>query len=487
MNSLIKLFESLSQNEKSHLNQRFGVSNAEEFMGWLNAIPAEDLSNTGLSGRKISLYLSLRKNLSLKNTRKRSIGYNIPENRTSGHKKNKTKNISFDELRVASKGVDHSDRFLKVKDQGNAPSCTGFASASAVEFSADFKHEISGGFIYNRSKQIDGNDDAGSYLSSNLKAMYKYGICREEDHPYHIPTLLDEPSEKAINRAQKIKLIKHEDLENPNIVQWIIDQLDMGYVVVVGALIYESSWFNEYTENTGKVFEELPGEFFSGGHAFLITGYYEDPNAPGRGYFIFLNSWSDLWASDSKFCPAGFGILSFKYASANIMEAYTIQEIEDKWHESSVKSIKIPQIVWHAVAAVYVFILVSTLAGLLFLTNTIFSLSTNEDSTYLKQIDDYSQFEQIDFINQDSDSHSKNSGDVSYRDNQEIETPDAGSGINISFEERAVLLNEIIDLLTERASTTTKKVEGNEDYTFDYEHRSQLLKEIQSILQEDIY
>jgi len=482
MNSVNELYENLSQIEKRHLSQRFRVSSADEFKGWLNAIPAEDISITGLPGKTISKYLSLRKNLTLKNTPKRSIGYNVPENQTRIYKKNKIKKISFDELRFASKGVDHSDRFLKVKDQGNAPSCTGFASASAVEFSVDFKHEISGGFIYNRSKKIDGDDNAGSHLSSNLKAMYKYGICREEDHPYHIPTLLDEPSDKAINRGQNIKLIKHEDLDNPNIVQWIIDMLDLGYVVVVGALVYDSSWFNEYTERTGKIFDPYPGEEYSGGHAFLITGYYKDQNAPGGGNFILLNSWGILWGSDTEFCPAGFGNLSFKYASENILEAYTIHEIEDKWHENSVKSIKIPQPVWYTTAAAYILIFLSVLAGLLYLSSDVISLSAKDAITFVKLFDEYSQLNQDSLLNHNSDFPS----DQIDEDLKNLNKPSALSEVNekndSSFSKRAALLNEINVLLSDGTSKTTIKVEGIEDDSFDFEKRSQLLKEIQSML-----
>ena len=478
MNSVNDLFQTLSQNEKQFLSKNFGVTNAEEFEGWLHAIPVDDLQNIGLSGRKVSEILSLRKKIVLKNTRKRSIGYNIPDRHRELSRNTEDKKVSFLDLKLAKNGVDFSDRFLKVKDQGNAPSCTGFASASAVEFLVDFKHEISGGFIYNRSKKIDGNNNAGSYLYSNLKAMNEYGICREVDHPYHIPTLLDEPTDKAINNAKKIKLIEHEYLVDPNIVQWIINMLDMGYVVVVGAYVYDSSWFNEYTERTGKIFEPLPGENPTGGHAIVITGYYDDKEAPGRGFFIYLNSWSDLWASDTKFCPAGFGILSFKYAADSILEAYTIQEIEDKWHENSATIIKIPQTVWYTVAAAYILVFVSVLAGLMYLSSDLASLGANV-------YDEHSTFDQVKTMDRHLDSQlDNNSGDLN-KENEIAKTPVVDGDLKISFEGQAEIFNKILNLLSEGTVNTSKNTKVTKDTSIDFKQRSQLLKEIQSELKRE--
>jgi len=493
MNSVCDLFESLSKSVKLHLKKNFGITNAEEFEGWLNAIPEDDLHNTGLSSRKISQYLRFRENGTFRSNRKRSFGYIISEKESSLNEKTKNQKISFIDLKFSSNGIDHSDKFTQVADQGNAPSCTGFASAKAVEHSVSFQHEISGGYIYNRSKKIDGNKTAGSYLSSNLKALYNYGICREEDHPYDIPTLLDEPSKLATKRAKKIQLLKHKDLKDPNIVQWIIQMLEHGHVVVVGALVYPSSWFNEITDSNGKIFEPYPGEEYTGGHAFVITGYFLDKNSPGGGYFILLNSWGKLWASDTKYCRAGFGILSFQYAANNILEAYSILEIEDKWSirnhpvrnlpESG--SFEIPLFAYKTVAAIYVFFLITISVGIgyLFLDQGTFHESFTFQKEATGQIINSNKLKKSAVNNNLSDLTNivdSSEGNI----NNELSTK-LQNNKELFLEDRKDTLNHIKNVLSNNYGHTirsepTYNSETKEDTV--YKWRSKILEEIHELL-----
>ena len=53
----------------------------------------------------------------------------------------------------------------------------------------------------------------------------------------------------------------------------------------------------------------------TGSHAVLITGYQDDPSAPGGGYFIVKNSWGTSWrggTSVAGYTPtAGYGLIAY--------------------------------------------------------------------------------------------------------------------------------------------------------------------------------
>jgi C1A family cysteine protease len=79
--------------------------------------------------------------------------------------------------------------------------------------------------------------------------------------------------------------------------------LDEGRPVVVGVLTF-SEWDLHAVAGTGEIILPVPGSLQDGGHAICLAGYELRPDAPGGGVFLFRNSWSQSWASRSRYRPA---------------------------------------------------------------------------------------------------------------------------------------------------------------------------------------
>jgi len=138
--------------------------------------------------------------------------------------------------------VDLRDWAGLVEDQGSLGSCTGSALTNAYEATVKIQYsehwaELSSLFVYYNSRVFyEGFDqDGGSYLRDTLKAVKKYGVCREDLWPYDPGRFRDQPTPQAYADAQRRTITTYEVLYGN---QEIIEVLNFGRPVLAGMTIF---------------------------------------------------------------------------------------------------------------------------------------------------------------------------------------------------------------------------------------------------------
>ena len=96
-----------------------------------------------------------------------------------------------------------------VKDQGTLGACTAFAAIALVEHSAKRNgraSDWSGLYLYynTRAKILNWarNEDTGTYVSSTMVSLQKYGDAREPDWPYNVARFGNVPPLAAVSLAK---------------------------------------------------------------------------------------------------------------------------------------------------------------------------------------------------------------------------------------------------------------------------------------------
>jgi C1A family cysteine protease len=104
---------------------------------------------------------------------------------------------------------------------------------------------------------------------------------------------------------------------------WTIDiDLIKQAIVEHGPLVTGMDVYSDFYNYDGGIYRHTYGSYLAG-HAVLITGYVDDPDVPGGGFFIAKNSWGQEWGHFGYFAIAydsncNFGIESTYYYGAVI-------------------------------------------------------------------------------------------------------------------------------------------------------------------------
>jgi len=206
-----------------------------------------------------------------------------------------------------------AERYSPVRDQGTSGTCVGFTMAAVIESAIDWNVSLSDLFAYWASKQNDSEDDEGSSLESGQEAIRKIGICENALWPYDPDTLQAGPSREALVDAEQRRADTLVILTNTSIAE--LEALIAGVIcespraVACGIPVFRISWENSYTQETGEVFDILPGDTILGYHAITLVGYNRQ-----NACFVFRNSWGETWAPNSEF-GAGYGTISYRYVA----------------------------------------------------------------------------------------------------------------------------------------------------------------------------
>lgn len=176
-------------------------------------------------------------------------------------------------------------------NQGPLGSCTGQGIASTyrrvlqVKGQPDF--EPSRLFAYYNSRAEDSKAmDSGASIRDTIKAVAKYGLCKETTWPYDIGKFSLVPSPEAYLEALDHQALHYERL--PQTKEAIMDAVWQGFPVIYGKMLYES-FMSEEVARTGNVpYPKTCWENEEGGHCMVIFDY----NSYGT---IELNSWGDDW------------------------------------------------------------------------------------------------------------------------------------------------------------------------------------------------
>lgn len=192
-----------------------------------------------------------------------------------------------------------------VENQGNLGSCTGSAMSDAYELSVKMKYpdrwtELSKLFVYYNSRVFDDTleEDQGSYLRDTLKAVKKFGICKEDIWPYEISRFNQQPTPRAYVDAQTRTVTVYENLYNN---REMMEVLNSRRPVIIGMTIF--SGFDDLDKDNSVVAMPRVTDTSTGNHALCLVGY----DLPQKK-FLAKNSYGVNWG-DSGYCWIPFDYL----------------------------------------------------------------------------------------------------------------------------------------------------------------------------------
>ena len=258
--------------------------------------------------------------------------------------------------------VDLSAFFKPAFDQGRRGVCVAAAECAAREYEERLVNKtvrLAPQHLYYLCKKHDGHSGSGTYPSVAWKRLYYDGVCRESTWPYN-PTPIPgnegqgPPPAAARPDGLNYRVIRVTAISSTNVTD--IKRVLSGHGGQARpasvSIPIKTSFGNSETSRTGKVFMPFPGESTRGWHRILITGYQDDKDAPGGGYFHFLNSWSTQWAHESPI-KEGYGLLPYAYF---LQYARNVSKMErrptaslaeaDKHSRVSVNSVLISALFW---------------------------------------------------------------------------------------------------------------------------------------------
>ena len=181
-----------------------------------------------------------------------------------------------------------------VYDQGQIGSCTGNATAAALQFerrkqslSPDFVPSRL--FIYYNARVFSGDVgyDGGAQIRDAIKGVVTYGAPAETEWPYETVLVTTRPTDNVYSEGKQDVAIRYWRI--PQTIQNIKTALAEGTPVVFGFTVYES-FESTAVASTGVVPMPHGSEGVLGGHAVLAVGYDDSSQR-----FIVRNSWGPSW------------------------------------------------------------------------------------------------------------------------------------------------------------------------------------------------
>lgn len=226
------------------------------------------------------------------------------------------------EMRALPTRVDLSDRMQPVGNQGQHPTCVGWATSAVREY--HLGRAMSAGYAYRGAKSRDQWHGPGSWQRFAFEHFFQTGHVTEPEYPYSA-AIREDPikSLDAIADQAKASGFAHLPVHEPAILTQIIKAALagrfsslLGPVPVAISLVLFPSFTSTSTALDGLIPMPFPGETPASGHAMVITGYIDgnDPSNPfGIDYFLVRNSWGHVWASENPFQRPGHAMIPAKY------------------------------------------------------------------------------------------------------------------------------------------------------------------------------
>lgn len=194
--------------------------------------------------------------------------------------------------------VDLRQYCTPIENQGDLGSCTGQATAGAIELlnkRSGKQTDVSRLFIYYYERLIEGtvNYDSGAYIRDGIKATYTYGSPLEKLWPYDISKFRNKPNPAAVSDGATRKVTLYQRVADH---AGCLDAIASGYPVIIGFSVYSSFESNTVTKTGNMPFPNVKTEASLGGHAVLLVGYDKT-----RQVYIARNSWGANWGDKGYF------------------------------------------------------------------------------------------------------------------------------------------------------------------------------------------
>jgi C1A family cysteine protease len=208
-----------------------------------------------------------------------------------------------------------------IRDQGKTGSCWAFAATAVLESKFAITNKISNPTI-NLSEQnvicagckYGFGTIYGGYEYLALNYLRDTGIVTENAMPYTLTNSspywpLTEPY-TLYKATSDISYLNHSSAT-------IIKNALMSYGPLMGTILTSTDWYwptnppvystNQVTAGNSSSATESENTDPAGliNHAILVTGFTDDVNAPGGGYFHIKNSWGAAWGQ------GGYGYVTY--------------------------------------------------------------------------------------------------------------------------------------------------------------------------------
>ncbi|MBN1516629.1 C1 family peptidase [Candidatus Sumerlaeota bacterium] len=199
---------------------------------------------------------------------------------------------------------------LKILNQGQEGSCTGFALAAVINYLMERSQRtgvrVSARMLYRLAQLHDewpGEDYEGSSIKGAILGWANMGVCQEDLWPS------DDRHKNEELTIQRAKDARHHTIGAYYRLEPKIEHFHAA-LSETGALYVSAQTHAGWNSPMNGVIEFKSGS--SGGHAFAIVGYDQDG-------FIIQNSWGTGWGKK--------GLAHWTYAdwNENLMDAWVIQ------------------------------------------------------------------------------------------------------------------------------------------------------------------
>jgi len=207
--------------------------------------------------------------------------------------------------------VDLREQCSAIEDQGKIGSCTANALAGLLEFlelidiadqdaddpqlyRADRFDDVSRLFIYYNERFLRGTvgEDSGASLREGIKALARWGSCRETLWKYLPAKVFSKPTKAAYREALGHRVSSYSRLESlSDMRQCLAD----GFPFAFGFAVYES-FQTAKVAKTGIMPIPKLSEKMLGGHAVMAVGYDDK-----KRQLIVRNSWGEAWGQQGYF------------------------------------------------------------------------------------------------------------------------------------------------------------------------------------------
>ena len=224
-------------------------------------------------------------------------------------------------VKALSASFDRTGEMTRVRSQGKEGICTWFAMATGCkewQEKRDYNKfiELSPRLGYEESKKLSGHKE-GTTLKATVEVAKEIGTCEEVEWPFY-PNDVGKPSSIAYKEALKYRIKTYARITNINELKRAIVEVGPA---LIGVKVYKGMISDE-CKKTGVVVDPSCFQSSLGGHALCAVGYSDVSPYFKDGHIKVKNSWGN-WGDE------GYLYLSYKYIKANMLDAFSLVDIDD--------------------------------------------------------------------------------------------------------------------------------------------------------------